>query len=450
MIRRRELGSGSAVRALIVPLGLVGLLASCMGLPEADGTEAAINSKVAGMPVLTAGSGSDAPSVARNSLMLSPSVREAASAVAADADTVRVNRAALFPSLGISLGGGRGDASTGDATVTLQGQQLLADFGNTRRAVTIADFELQISYLEFQKAVDDALVKALEAYDAVAMHQALLGVRRKQLAAMREIVELVGERVESGAASSPDVLESRKRLLAAEFEVHDAELALAEARDRLLRLTGQSAGGQVPAPRGTCAAPADTDDKRIAALRLGQSQLNLERAERARLPRLVVSPLAKRQVGDGGVDLGVNVGVESDLLQGGALTARANAARNSRASAEAGVEAAELDADLLARELGRDITAGTRKIEMLGRQIDLLAETRELYRSQYFDLGTRQLTDLLDNEDEYYNSQAERITLRSSVLSSRLRCAAISRTLRDGLELKGNSLYGYPLDPDAL
>lgn len=426
------------------------LLAGCAGMGKLEGTGAELAEAAAAVPVLTAASGKDAASVARNGLLRSPAVREAASRVSASSDEVRVQRAVLFPSLGLSLGGGTGTAGKGQPALDLEGEQLILDFGDTKRAVTIADLQLQMNYIDFQKSVDDTLVELLIAYDAVRKYGALNAVRRKQLEAMRELARLVAERAESGAAATPDLLETRKRIHSAEFELHDTGLALAEARDRLVRLSGQESGGSVrlPASAAQCSTPGGSADMRLAQLGLQQAAIRLQRAERARLPRISLSPLARAQRGQDGVKLGLNVGLNSDLMQGGALTARANAARNAEAGAAAAVAAAELDTAIDTRKLARDIAAGSRKSDMLRRQIELLTETRDLYRSQYFDLGTRQLSDLLDNEDEYYNRQAELIELGSAMLASRLDCAVAGGNLRRAMGIADNSLHGFPLALD--
>ena len=424
-------------------------LAACT-LPQPDGVEAEIAARSAGLPALTPGESEDAGSVVRNGLLHHPGVREAASRVLASADEVRVQRAVLFPALGLSLGGGVGDAGRGEPALELSGRQMILDSGNARRAITSADIDLQINYIAFQKAVDDAVIEVLEAYDTVHMYDRLLVVRRNQLAAMRGLEGLVAERSAAGAAAVPDLLETRKRLQAAEFLVHDTDLMLAEARDRLARLGGQFRGGELPVLDSACTGPTVSDDLRMAQLRLVKADLDLERAERARQPRIFLSPIARHQSGQGGVGLGLNLGVDSDLLQGGALTARANAARNAGDGARAGVEAADRNADLDERALRRNIAAATRRTEMLNRQIALLTETRGLYRSQYFDLGTRQLSELLDNEEEFYNRQAELIELRSAQAMSRLECAARDRSLRDVMGLTGASLYGFPLTPEDI
>ena len=132
------------------------------------------------------------------------------------------------------------------------------------------------------------------------------------------------------------------------------------------------------------------------------------------------------------------------------MTARVNAARNALEGARAGVEAAEREVKLRDQKLLRDIAATERRREMLDRQIDLLTQTRVLYRSQYLDLGPRQLSELLDNEEEIFNRQAERIEARSALARYRLDCAAGDRSLRPAIGIGEFSLYGYPLSPDDI
>lgn len=174
---------GSRASALIACI----LLAGCAGLPEPDGIEAAIIERSRGLAPLALAQGSDSRSTTRNGLLRSPSVREAASRVSASADEVRVKRAALFPGLGLSLGGGAGAAGSGDPALQLEASQLLFDSGNSKRTVEVADFDLEINYIAFQKAVDDAALELLKAYDDVQTRGELLDVYRKQMTALREL-----------------------------------------------------------------------------------------------------------------------------------------------------------------------------------------------------------------------------------------------------------------------
>ncbi|MGF2685310.1 TolC family protein [Marinobacter sp. DUT-3] len=426
------------------------LLAGCAGLPEPDGFEAAVIESAEGLTTLTPSGEGDVKSVARNGLLRSPSVREAASQISASADEVRVQRAALFPELSLFLGAGRGDAGSGDPAVELTGSQLLFDGGNSQRAIKVADFDLQISYIDFQKAVDDALLELLKAYDDVQRQRELLHIYRRQLNALSELEALVTARVERGAVSTTDALEARKRLQSAAFLVNDTKLALAEARDRLILLSGQSHGGTVRISPSSCKVRGETDELLIARLEIARAKLVLEQAENARIPRVELNPVVRGELGTGELPVGLNLGIQSDFLQGGALSARANAERNRFAAAKAELENVRLEDSLEERGLLRSLASGNRKAGLLRQQIDLLSRTRELYRSQYFDLGTRQLSELLDNEEEYYGRQAELAELRSELAADRLDCAVRHRVLRHKLKLENSKIYGFPLTSERI
>ncbi|WP_306154317.1 TolC family protein [Roseovarius sp. MMSF_3281] len=426
------------------------LLAGCVALPEPDGMEAALIERAESLAPLAPAKGNDTRSVARNGLLRNPAVREAASLVSASADEVRVQRAALFPALGMSVGGGVGSAGDGKAVAELAGTQLLFDGGNSKRAIKIADFDMQISYVTFQKEVDTALTDLLETYDEVQTLSDLLGVYRKQLDALGELEEFVASRAASGAVPSTDVLETRRRLQSAAFLVNDTELALAEARDRLILLSGQSRGGHIGISSPSCKSQDATDDVLLARLELGRAQLASEQAQNALNPSVALKPIVRAEAGTDRLPVGLNLDVQSDLLQGGALSAKAKAARNTLAAAKARVDAAGLEESLGERGLLRSLAAGKQKRELLERQISLVSETRELYRSQYLDLGTRQLSELLDNEEEYYSRKAELVQLQSELARTRLECAVRSGRLRSALGLEGTRIYGYPLADDLL
>jgi len=402
------------------------------------------------MPALAPAEGARIKSVARNGLLISPSVREAASLISASADEVRVQRAALFPGLSLAAGGGVGTASSGDPDIQLTGSQLLFDGGNSKRMVRIADFDLQINYIAFQKAVDDALVEILEAYDNVEKQRELLEVYKRQLKALTEIDGLVAKRSTSGATSSSDHLETRKRVQSAAFLVNDTQLALGEAQDRLTLLSGQPQGARVKLFLKSCKTLGETDNQRMARLAQARAQLALEKAEKAINPRIALKPILGGELGVNKLPIGLNVDIQSDFLQGGALTAKANVARNQLAATHAKLAAVQLEDGLTESGLQRSLAAGDRKAAMLRRQIDLLKETRVLYRSQYFDMGTRQLSELLDNEEEYYSRQADLIQLHSEISATKAKCAVRSRALREELEVHENSLYGFPLTADLI
>ncbi|WP_158259410.1 TolC family protein [Hasllibacter halocynthiae] len=433
----------------LAPAAAAVILGAC-SLPAPDGLEARLIARTEGLTPLVAAEGDDARAVVRTGLSLSPEVRTAAGEVAAAADAIRIQRAARFPALGLSIGGGVGDAASRAAGAELRGRQLLVDFGRTGRAVTASDMDMRIGYVTFQEAVDEAIVEILVAYDAVRANVRLLEVREDQVAAMETLQDRIAERTAIGAAPRSDLLETRIRVRAARFEARDAELALAEARDRLAVLTGQSRGGTVPAIRPeSCAAPDDAGDVLVARLRLAKADLALADAEAARLPSLSVEPVARRTEGDGRMRMGLDVSVDSDLLRGGALSAAADAALAEREAAEAAVAAARRETVLRTRGRLRDIAAAEQRIALLQSQIDLLGEARGIYRDQYLELGTRRIAELLDNEEAFYDRQAQLVELRSELAADLLGCAASEDRLRSVVGVEGTTLYDLPLSGPA-
>jgi len=426
------------------------ILAACASGPPTE-TVRILGERAEQLQPLAADEGADARSVVRNALLQDPAVREQASLIGASIDQIVIARSALMPSLGFGIVGGMGEAGAGPAGLELSGSQLILDFGGTQRAVEAADVNLQIQYLQFQSRVDASIADALRTYGEVAMLVELTRVREEQLAVMQELRGMITERTDIGASPMPDLLEVRNRIERAEFNVLNARLELAEMRDSLLRLSGRSRGGAIPDFPQSCAPPGgETDELQIARLELVKAELDLEEARRASLPRISLFPLGRVSVSGGGVSVGMNVGADAPLFQGGAIRARQNAARNRMQSVEAQVEAAARNIRLDDLRLRRQISSLTERQAMLGRQIELQRQTRDLYRSQYFELGTRQITDLLDAEETLFSRQVELVETSFERRLRSVECATRSKSLRNTLGLTAFQIHGYPLTTDGL
>jgi len=430
-------------------LALAGLLAACTSGAPTE-TMRKIDARSGDLQPLTAGKVNDVRAAVHAALLLDPRVREQASLTGASVDQIAVEQAALFPSLSFGVVGGLGAAGAGDPDLELSGEQLLVDFGGTKRAIEAADINLQIQYLMFQAAVDNSAADALISWRQVGMLEELVAVKRAQFTAMSDLHGLIAERQDIGAASAPDLLETRNRMERAEFELLDARLELSEARDKLQRLTGTSQGGTIPDFSQNCTPPGgETDMLQIAQLELIKARLNLESAARARYPSISLNPLGRVSLTGGNVSSGLNINLGAPLFQGGAIRAKENAARNRRASAEAMVEAEERNIRLDELRLQRQISSLGEKQAMLTRQIETMRQTRDLYRSQYIELGSRQITDLFDVEETLYGRQAELVEAKFNLQERLVECAARSKAIRNDLGLTQFQLYGYPLTVDG-
>ena len=422
------------------------LLAACGEYAESP-TLARMSALTDSLPALSAGEGDDLANILRRGLLADPQIRERAGLISASVDQIAIERAALFPQLSLGVVGGVGDAGAGDGRVELSGEQLVFDFGGTDRAIAASDIELQAQYQRFQSQIDDTVVRILTTYRKIAMMEEVVAEKIAQLAAMRELYDNINSRITIGAQSRPDLLEVNGRLERAEFELLDARLELSELRDELARLAGTDRGGPIPEFPGTCRPPQGVSgDLLLAQLEHAAAALALEEAEKAVYPGITLNPIGQLDLGTGDVTTGINLGLSTSIFNGGALSARVNQARNRLASAEAALQQAERDQQLAARRLERQTASSREKQAMLQRQIALQRETVDLYRSQYIDLGTRQITDLLDAQETLYDRRVELVQTRFDMQEHLVACAALSGTLRPTVGLTNAQLHGYPLD----
>lgn len=440
----------SALIRLGFSISALTVMAGCAG-DEPTGTAARLQQAAAERPeVSLSASGGAGTDAVRGALMRHPAIEEAANEIAASAAEVRVSRAALFPQLGLGATTGLttdDDDDDNDPALELTGSQVITDFGTTALSIDAADLDVLRNYVAFQQAVDDAAVETLTLMADVQRARALVPLRTEQLGAMRDLQGLVQQRRAAGATSEPDILETERRIQSAEFALFEAELAEAEAESALIEVSGIPFSGKMPsAPSGRGCRSGNLPDTSIQIARLDEAiaELTLEKTKRSHLPRIALEAVA-RQPTEGSARIGMNVNIDTRVFEGGARSARLDAAARSLQARKSGVARARQSDQLEQLRLTRELSAASQRQQMIGRQIGLLDEARELYRRQYFDLGTRDLVDLLDTEEDFFDLQADQIVSRHDEIALRWQCASRSNNLLPALGITEASLHGFPL-----
>jgi outer membrane protein TolC len=127
--------------------------------------------------------------------------------------------AALLPQVTLSAGGGQRAYDFGGAyyagggrQISVNGRQLLYDFGASRGALNAADKRIEASRLRIDRQRSEILLRALEFFYET--QRALLQVRlaRENLEARRSFVSYITERAELGASSNADVIRAEARV----------------------------------------------------------------------------------------------------------------------------------------------------------------------------------------------------------------------------------------------
>ena len=68
---------------------------------------------------------------------------------------------------------------------------------------------------------------------------------------------------------------------------------------------------------------------------------------------------------------------------------------------------------------------------LLNDRVKNLSGTRDLYKKQYLDLGTRSLVDLLNSEQEFHRAQVDVENNRLDIIQTELNCAYYHGKLRE-------------------
>ena len=97
--------------------------------------------------------------------------------------------------------------------------------------------------------------------------------------------------------------------------------------------------------------------------------------------------------------------LSASLYNGGQTGALKRAAAYALQSAEAAISTAQYDVNRNLMEARSQIGTLGRLMGSLESRADMMVKTRDLYREQYVELGTRTLLDLLNAEQELHESR---------------------------------------------
>ncbi len=385
-----------------------------------------------------------------------PSIRTAVENWRAAASDIDVARAGYYPQVSLSGGNrlGRVDSSSSSdeygRVVTLSATQMLYDFGKVSSSVSRAQAQQAVARAKVLAAVDQVALDTAKAWIEVRRYTALLEISRAQTAGVTAIAKLASQRQALGASSLSDRLQADARVEAARAEELSTGAQLERWVSQLQQLTGRpgplAVGGEVPAATETACAAA-TAGLPVPSVLVAQAQLLSARADADYAvaqdrPTISLQGTLSRyaHVGPAFGDphqSQVMVNVTAPLYQGGAGRARERAAEQALAAARNTVADAELSVRQDLQDAQAQAQGYARRIEVLDRQVQSIEHTRDLYRQQYLDLGTRTLLDLLNAEQEYQQSRESRVDNQNDLQRMQMQCLFDTGRMREVLGLQG-------------
>jgi adhesin transport system outer membrane protein len=346
---------------------------------------------------------------------------------------------------------GQGSASWNRPGYNLELRQLLFDGFRTSSDYEQAGFEKLSRYYDLLATSDDVALQAAQAYLDVRRYRALEALARENYALHEQTLEQLRTRADSGVGRRVDHVQASGRLALAQTNLMTASANLNDVLQRFQRITGLGAPADLPEPPQVQdrlpASPGNFNPSLRLNPGLLAKQALLQAADAgSRSARGALAPKFEL-VGSTGTDTsqpgpeyrnvrGSNVQfvMSYNLYRGGADSARI---RQSAAQAYAARDVR----DYTCRNLQQDLAIAFNNDAHLRRALPFLrdheaatAKVREAYRQQ-FQIGQRSLLDLLDTENELFESRRALVNATYDLQLAQYRWLALSHQLLPTLGL---------------
>ncbi|MGO4396136.1 TolC family outer membrane protein [Variovorax sp. M-6] len=388
-----------------------------------------------------------------------PSVRNAAGQALVADEFIDAARSAYYPQVNAGISSSSGnvpiDGYSGRQAhqASLWVSQMLYDFGKVKGAVDEAQGAAVAARARVLLAIDNVTRDTAQAWVEVHRQQAMGNVAQAQVDGVRALAALVSERQSKGATSQSDVAQAQSRLEAARTQLLSAEAQAQRWRLNLMNLTQGTmpAGiaGEAPATlEGACGARAGAlvgllpPSVQLAQADLDTARAALRSADAQLLPTLSLEGSVNRGLNAGsrlpGQQSNVSslmVNLSAPLYEGGRSQARQRAAVRVVEAAEAALAHAQLSARQQLADAQAQSQDHAQRMPVLNDRAASTRLTRDLYREQYLQLGSRSLLDLLNAEQEFHAARFDRVQSAHELQRLAMECLYQSGRLRDAFGL---------------
>ena len=338
-------------------------------------------------------------------------------------------RAGYLPSVDVTSEIGREDRQTPlidfddysrDAS-RLSITQMLFDGFATREEVNRLGYSKLSQYYDLQRASQETAQEAAEAYLDTVRYQQLVKYAEDNYIVHRQVYDKIAERTAGGISQGVDLEQAAARIALAESNLLTEMTNLHDVRTRFQRVVGSLPGDDLPMPtvpssmipelRGAALNLAYEQSPEIDAaienLRASQSALNATNAPM--MPRVDLRYRNEVEHDTDGFDgkyeeEAIELVLSYNLFRGGADSARKREYYNLYNAAIEERKQACLNVRQNTMIAFNDIKALEQQVLLLDRNHISQDKTRRAYLDQ-FDLGQRTLLDLLDSQNEYFDTQ---------------------------------------------
>ncbi|MBC8716939.1 TolC family outer membrane protein [Ochrobactrum sp. Marseille-Q0166] len=390
-----------------------------------------------------------------------PVVEEATGRIYQADERIRVAQAGYYPKLnaGVNSGYQSNNREGWRPQFNVGASQLLYDFGKVASSVDAERAGKAIYHARLLLAVDNLSRDTANALIEVQRYRKLSVVAQQQVEGVKRISALVKERTDKGASTMSDKVQADARVESAlatqwqyQSELNRWEVALAA----LIGGSKPNPTNEVPTWLGKSCDVAVPDWEEVPAMLQAKAEKEEAKAQLA-ASKAEAFPTVSLEASTGydlnasrdnttsndrqpEYSLGVNV--SSSLYNGGQTRARKRAAIYGLQSAEAAISTARVDMERNLLESRSQIGTLSRLMGSLELRAEMMVKTRDLYREQYVELGTRTLLDLLNAEQELHEARFQSANTVHDIRRLNLNCLYSSGKMRQSFGLHTAMLTG--------
>ncbi len=407
------------------------LWTSILGVPQAGFAEEApaMPNYLIGSDSVALSGGNSLNDIVRRGLLSNPMVNAKWEALQSTANEQDAARGGYFPRLDFSLSTGYEEYKTStyhqdfdpaEGTLTLT--QMLYDGFATSNEVKRLGHEKLARLYDFFESAESTALEITTAYIDLLRYRELLGFAEENLLQHQQLFEQVQERVEAGVGRGVDLEQATGRLALAQSNVTTERNNLHDVSARFLRLVGELPQTELPVPgdfsKGIIPTDIETTLRQAfknspvinaAVERVQATEKAVDVREANYQPRVELRAYHqtgsdRSQIDGHSNESVIELALDYNLFRGGADKATINQLmRNENQAKELRVKAC--------RDVRQTTTIAYNDIRNLETQLQFLkqhylsiANARDAYRDQ-FNIGQRTLLDLLDTQNEFFQSQ---------------------------------------------
>lgn len=349
---------------------------------------------------------------------------------------------------------GRDQHITDRMDASLTATQLLWDGHATTGSVDAADAARRSIAGQFLDASDSLGLDAVIAHISVFRQHLLVDLAQDNVNEHKDILSSMEERERMGAGSLADVTQTRGRLARAMTTLSSTRNDLNVAAANYYRLTGMAPHDlgeaalpdAVPATVDMAAAGTMDNNPKLAAMmaEIDRAVHNITINESNYYPEFNLKATSGfTQNADSSETYTkkeqVMVTVDWNLFNGGSDVAGVQAAKERKLAAELNLRDTR---DALMEEVAStwsQYEAAKEQVALYEQAVEYNRQTRDMYVQQ-FTVGQRSLLDVLDSENELFNTQGQLITAQMNVIIGGYRLLALNGGILPSLEIDGKEV----------